>query len=65
MTNNVHCTSCGRSLNGRVVVWLEFDQRTNTYHALENIPQELSQGWFPFGADCAAKAQYAALKVMP
>jgi hypothetical protein len=33
---------------------LELDQRTNTYHNF-GVPEKYSQGWFPFGPDCANK----------
>jgi hypothetical protein len=45
------CTWCGKRLRGEPVM-LEFDQRTNTYHA-GGVPALVSQGWFPFGANCA------------
>ncbi len=46
------CTRCNATLEN--VVWLEFDQRTNTYTNQE-IPDEFNQGAFPFGKDCAKK----------
>lgn len=50
-----HCTACGRLLRGKVA-WLELDQRTNTYHDCGDVPADKSQGWFPFGMDCARAA---------
>lgn len=47
------CTCCGRDLSGHAVRMLELDQRTQTYHDLGDVPAERSQGWFPFGLDCA------------
>lgn len=51
------CTCCERRLSGWFA-WLELDQRTDTYHDLEGVPAERSQGWFPFGMTCA-KAKLA------
>lgn len=48
------CTCCERKLKGKVA-WLELDQRTDTYHDLGGVPEEKSQGWFPFGMTCAKK----------
>lgn len=47
-----YCQRCGASLTH--AVWMELDQRTDTYTATENeVPSEHSQGWFPFGIACA------------
>lgn len=46
------CTCCDRPLRGRIR-YLELDQRTGSYHDLKDVPEEQSQGWFPFGKDCA------------
>lgn len=48
-----YCTRCEKKLNKNNMVMLELDQRTDTYHNLQNVPQDKSQGWFPFGKDCA------------
>lgn len=48
------CTKCGKPLSGKVAM-LEFDQRSSEYHDRSDVPAELSQGWFPFGVDCATK----------
>lgn len=53
------CTNCGKPL-GRRIVWLELDQRDGTYHWSRDVPDEFSQGWFPFGLDCAARLEVAA-----
>lgn len=50
-----YCTCCQRDLSGHALRWLEFDQRTQTYHDLGNVPADKSQGWFPFGLKCAKK----------
>jgi hypothetical protein len=51
---NRYCTCCGRELK-RKFRWLELDQRTDTYHDAGDVPQDRSQGWFPFGLACAKK----------
>ena len=51
-TEETYCERCGALLTH--AVWMELDQRTNTYTATENeVPSEHSQGWFPFGIACA------------
>ncbi len=47
-----YCTCCGRGLVN-MVAWLELDQRTQTYHDFGGVPDDRSQGWFPFGLTCA------------
>lgn len=46
------CTCCQKPISGRFA-WLELDQRTDTYHDRKDIPEDNSQGWFPFGMTCA------------
>lgn len=46
------CEHCKAKLNPDKAVWLEYDQRTGTYTD-QPVPEEYSQGGFPFGADCA------------
>ncbi len=46
------CTCCERPLKTRVA-WLELDQRVNMYHDDGGVPDDKSQGWFPFGLACA------------
>lgn len=50
-----YCTRCERKLNPNNIAMLELDQRTNTYHDFDDVPPEYSQGWFPFGVNCAAR----------
>jgi hypothetical protein len=50
-----YCTCCNRPITGRFA-WLEHDQRDQTYHQREDIPEDKSQGWFPFGFACARAA---------
>lgn len=49
------CTCCERDLSGHAVRMLEYDQRTQTFHDLPDVPADQSQGWFPFGLTCAEK----------
>ena len=46
------CTCCERPLKNKVA-WLEKDVRSNRYTDDGSIPEEHSQGWFPFGLACA------------
>lgn len=55
-----YCTCCERPLEGRAIRMLELDQRTDTYHDFRDVPDNKSQGWFPFGLKCAAKKIAAA-----
>ena len=63
------CQCCGVPLKNRHIVMLELDRRNNTYHNFNNVPEEWSQGWFPFGSTCAkrqiAKARAAIQQVEP
>jgi hypothetical protein len=52
---NRYCTCCQRDLTGHAFRWLELDQRTNTYHDFGGVPEDRSQGWFPFGLKCAKR----------
>ena len=56
-----YCTCCNRKLHKDRIVFLELDQRTDTYHNFGGVPDDKSQGWFPFGPDCA-KAEIAKAK---
>jgi len=49
------CTCCKRDLTGGAVRMLELDQRTDSYHDFQDVPEDKSQGWFPFGLTCARK----------
>lgn len=53
-----HCTCCEKKL-GKTADWLELDQRTDTYTDSGDVPEEHSQGWFPFGPTCARKLRKA------
>ena len=48
----LHCEHCGAKLDPKKVIWLELDQRTNTYTD-QSVPEEDSQGYFSFGIGCA------------
>jgi hypothetical protein len=50
------CQRCEVEIEPGREVWLELDQRTNTYTDEGTVPEEHSQGGFPFGADCAARS---------
>lgn len=49
-----YCTCCERELSAAHRM-LELDQRTQTYHDFRGVPEDRSQGWFPFGLTCARK----------
>jgi hypothetical protein len=49
------CTCCKRDLSGHALRMLELDQRSDTYHDFGDVPEDRSQGWFPFGLTCARK----------
>lgn len=49
------CDCCGKAIKPGRTVWLELDHRIDGYHDYENVPETLSQGWFPFGPTCAAR----------
>ncbi len=49
------CTRCGEKLDPEKMVWLELDQRTDTYHDEGGIPDDRNQGGFTFGAACAKR----------
>jgi hypothetical protein len=49
-----YCTRCKKPLKDKVA-WLELDQRDWTYHDRGGVPDAKSQGWFPFGLDCARR----------
>jgi hypothetical protein len=50
-----YCTCCGRDLTGHAIRMLELDQRNQTYHDYWDVPEDQSQGCFPFGLACAKK----------
>lgn len=53
------CTHCEKPINPAKTAWLELDQRDDTYHDRGDVPDNLSQGWFPFGIACAKKVMKA------
>jgi len=57
------CQRCKRDLHPDKMVWLELDQRDLTYHDFKDVPSNVSQGWFAFGPDCAARERRNAAKV--
>lgn len=50
-----HCARCGRELEPGRLVWLELSTKTGRYTDPDRvrIPEDESQGLFPFGKDCA------------
>jgi hypothetical protein len=52
------CACCGKSLKGKAA-WLELSFKTNKYYIDNVVPQEESQGYFPFGLTCAKKVALA------
>ena len=59
-----YCTCCDHPLKGHAVRMLELDQRTQTYHDFGGVPEDKSQGWFPFGLKCAKnKIEQARAKI--
>lgn len=53
MIDEISCHRCGRVLREDKAVWLEMDTRDGTCHERGHVPREFSQGWFPFGEECA------------
>lgn len=49
------CTECDAPLTESARM-LELDGRDRTFHDRRDIPEDKSQGWFPFCLDCATKA---------
>jgi hypothetical protein len=51
------CQNCGKKLDPAKAVWLELSNRSGNYYFVTesgpNLPEEESQGGFPFGKDCA------------
>ena len=60
---NYFCERCGKKLNPKTMVSLEFDQRDNTYHDFGDVPENKSQGGFLFGVACAKKQIAEAKKI--
>ena len=49
------CTCCHRDLSGHAVRMLERDNRIQGFHDFGGVPEDESQGSFPFGLACAKK----------
>jgi hypothetical protein len=49
----IFCECCGAEILAEPI-WLELDQRTQTFHK-GKIPTNKSQGGFPFGYSCAKR----------
>lgn len=48
------CERCDAELIAAEAVWLELNCHKGTWHTAEDeVPENESQGCFPFGADCA------------
>ena len=58
------CQCCGRDLYGHAIRMLELDQRIDAYHDLGGVPENQSQGAFPFGLACAKKKLKQAEKLL-
>jgi hypothetical protein len=64
METKFYCECCGRELDPAKKVELELDQRIGEHHDFGGVPEDLSQGWFDFGPDCAKKARAKARKAI-
>jgi hypothetical protein len=53
------CTCCGKPLKQAGAAWLELSFITNKYYIDNVVPQQESQGYFPFGLTCAKKIALA------
>jgi hypothetical protein len=58
LDNGDVCACCGKQLKGNAA-WLELSFKTNKYYIDNVVPQEESQGYFPFGLTCAKKVALA------
>lgn len=56
MDKRNRCERCSEELRPGREVWLELDQRTNTYTDDGTVPESHSQGGFPFGKACSKRA---------
>ena len=59
INNDEVCTCCGKKLKQQGSVWLECSFVTNKYYIDNVVPQQDSQGYFPFGLTCAKKVALA------
>jgi len=48
------CTKCSAVLTSSQIVWLELNFETGIF-SREAGPLDKSQGWFPFGRNCARR----------
>ncbi len=53
---NLYCERCKQPIDAETRVWLELDPRNGKYVAVGTVPPVYSQGCFPFGPDCAERA---------
>ena len=49
-----YCQKCGKEVDPKKAIWLEWDLRT-AGPTLEKIPEQHSQGSFPYGPECGPK----------
>ena len=50
-----YCNCCERKLNPKRTVFLEYSQSKDAYYKAGTVPENDSQGCFPFGVACAKK----------
>ena len=50
------CSCCGKVLKTNKAIWLELSTKTSKYYLKDVVPEQDSQGYFPFGITCAKKA---------
>lgn len=62
ISNDDVCTCCGKKLKQATAVWLEKSFITNKYYLDNVVPNQESQGYFPFGITCAQKIAFAIYK---
>ena len=48
-----YCENCDKELNPNKMVWLELNTETGLFHKLGEVPENESQGCFPFGVACS------------
>lgn len=53
--NEEHCTKCNKRIDPLKMIMLEYNGKTLKYHKPGDVPENESQGLFPFGADCAKR----------
>ena len=56
MKYTYYCYKCGRELKESEIVWLELNAETGEFMPAgsEALPEDISQGCFPFGKSCGA-----------